>query len=107
MINLLYFFILIIGVPSFSLFLEKCFAPNMIFRRFRLYMLYWWIKTWRKKDRLKRYLIKPFLCVYCYNTWISIFFYFIFVSTNILFLPIFLGLSYIVLELLLKITQQV
>lgn len=96
------FLILIIAIPALSLFLKKCFEPGMLFRKFHLYMTYWWIKTWRKKDRWKRYFIKPFLCIYCYNTWISIISYLLFLSTNLLFLPLFIGLTYILLELLMK-----
>lgn len=95
---LLYLF----AVPALSMFLEKCFESGMIFRRFRLYMLYHWIKNWRKKDRWKRKFIKLFLCIYCYNTWITIISYFIFISHNFLYLPLFIGSSYLILEIFLK-----
>jgi len=97
--------LILIGVPALSLFIKKTYGPDMIFRRIYLYFIYWWIKTWRKKDRYKRYIIKPFICVYCYNTWLSIFSFFLFLDMNILFLPIFIGLSYIILELFMKILK--
>jgi hypothetical protein len=58
----------------FSLFLVKCFEPNMIFRRYYLLLNYVWIRNWRKKDRWKRFILKPFgLCVYCFGAWLTIF----------------------------------
>jgi amino acid transporter len=61
---------------SLGLFLEECMNPNMILRRYYLWLTYHWIKNWRKKDRWRRWLLKPLgLCVYCFSSWITIFFY--------------------------------
>lgn len=99
---MLVFLICLIGIPALSLFIQKTYESGMIFRRVYLYFVYHYMKNWRKKDRYKRWFYKPFLCCYCYNTWISIFFYFMFISHNILLLPLFIGLTYIILEILIK-----
>lgn len=71
----------------------------MILRRLYLYMIYYHIKWWRKKDRWKRHILKPLgLCEYCYNTWLSVITYFIFVSHNPILLFLYIGMSYIWLE---------
>ena len=58
----------------FSLFIAKCFEPNMIFRRYYLLLNYVWVKNWRKKDRWKRFILKPIgLCVYCLGVWVALF----------------------------------
>lgn len=100
---MLIFLMILIAVPSLSLFIFKCYEPLMILRRFYLFLTFIYMKNWRKKDRWKRNIVKPFMCIYCFNTWLSILFYFIFISNNILFLPLFIGLTYIMLEMYLKI----
>jgi hypothetical protein len=75
----------------------------MILKRYYLWLVYHWIKWWRKKDRWKRYILEPMgMCVYCNSTWICIPFFFIFVSHNILLLPLFIGMNYIWIEILKK-----
>jgi len=94
----------LIGIPALSLFIQKCFEPDMIFRRWFLLLTYIWMKNWRKKDRWKRFLLGPLgLCPYCNSTWLSIIFFFLFINTNIYLLPLYLGLNYIILEIMLKI----
>lgn len=92
----------IFAIPALSLFIKKTYEPDMIFRRFYLLMIWHWIKTWRKKDRYKRYLIKPFICIYCYNTWLTIIFFSI-IGTNFFYLPLFIGLTYLNLEIFNKL----
>lgn len=102
MLNLI---ILLFGVPALSLIIKKCYEPTMIFRRLYLWLIYKWMKNWRKKDRYKRFFVKPFLCIYCYNVWITIFYYLLFINVTILFLPIFIGLTYIILECFMKLLK--
>ena len=99
MINLLF---ILFAIPALSMFIQKTYESGMIFRRLYLYFIYHYIRACRKKDRFKRFFIKPFICIYCFNTWITIFSYFIFLNTNLLFLPLFMGITYIILEMLLK-----
>jgi hypothetical protein len=56
-INLLLFSLAIVG---FGLFIQECMKPNMILRRYYLWLTYHWIKNWRKKDRWKRWLLSLF-----------------------------------------------
>ena len=103
--NILELLLFIVSIPSLSLFIHKCYEPDMIFRRIYLYMIDVWMKNWRRKDRWRRKIIKPFLCVYCFNVWLTIFSFFIFMKISILFLPLLIGLTYILLEFLMKITK--
>lgn len=58
---------------SFSMFLDKCMGPGMILRRYYLFLVYHWIRNWRRGDRWKRWPLKILgLCVYCSGTWIYI-----------------------------------
>jgi hypothetical protein len=84
-------------------FIQKCFQENMIFRRYYLMLVYYWIKWRRKKDRWKRKFLKPLgLCIYCQIPWISIPIYFYFYKNIILFF-LFIGLNYIIIEILFKL----
>ena len=80
----------------------KTYENEMIFRRFYLFLVLKWIKNWRKKDRFKRKYLKLFICPYCLNFWITtIAFVSLYDSINIL--PIVIGLSYLSLEIIIKI----
>lgn len=85
---------------SLSLFFQECMEPGMIFRRYYLFLVYHWIKNWRKVDRWKRHLLKPFgLCVYCNGTFVAMQFFIYFFGPRIeLFL--FLGLNYLWIKIL-------
>lgn len=85
---------------SLSLFIWETFQKEMIFRRYYLLLVYYWIKWRKKKNRWKRQLLKPIgLCIYCMSTWIAIISYIIFLGfkVDILF---FIGINYVVLEIL-------
>jgi len=74
----------------------------MIFRRYFLFLTLLWIKWWRKKDRGKRFFLKPLgLCIYCYSTWIAIIFYLLFIGINP-HIFLFLGLNYLYIEIFMK-----
>jgi len=89
-----------------SLFIKKCFESGMIFRRWYLYLTYWWIKWHKKKDRRKRPILKVLgLCIYCFSTWVAIFFCSVFISINPLIIFLFIGVNYIWLEILMKIIK--
>ena len=106
MITFILLLLLLFGVPALSLFIKKCMESGMIFHRYYLYLVLLWIRNRKKKNRYKRNILKPLgLCVYCYNTWLSIFFYLLFLS-NVLMLPIFIGLTYIILEVFLKVISK-
>lgn len=78
--------IVILGLLTacLTMFIEHCMEREMIFRRWYLYLTYHWIRTWRRKDRWKRYILKPLgLCHYCYGTWIAIFTYITLVGFDI------------------------
>jgi hypothetical protein len=84
-----------LAIAGFGLFIQECMKPNMILRRYYLWLTYHWIKNWRKKDRWKRWLLKPLgLCIFCNVTWIAIIFYFLTSGCNILIIP-FLGLVFL------------
>jgi len=86
-------------ISGLGLFFQECMEPNMIFRRYYLWLTYHWIKNWRKKDRWKRWILKPLgLCVYCNTTWIAIIFYFLTNGFNLLIFP-FLGMVFLWLKL--------
>jgi len=99
-------FIFSLLTAGLSLFIQKCFLPDMILRRYYLFLIYHWIKWHKKKDRWKRPFLKVFgMCVYCYGTWLSMPFFFLFVSSNIFLLPLFIGMNYIWIELIMKILK--
>lgn len=99
-VAMLFFSLLTAGL---TLFIRKCFQKDMIFRRWYLLLIYFWIKWWRKKDRWKRKFLKPLgLCCYCFNTWLCIPVFFIFVSHNPILLFLFFGISYLWLEMFIK-----
>ena len=78
--------IVILGLLTacLTMFIEHCMEREMIFRRWYLYLTYHWIRTWRRKDRWKGYILKPLgLCHYCYGTWIAIFTYITLVGFDI------------------------
>ena len=69
---------------SLTMFIDHCMEKEMIFRRWYLFLTYHWIRTWRKKDRWKRYILKPLgLCHYCFGTWIAIFAYLFIVGFDV------------------------
>ncbi len=89
-----------------TLFIQKCFEPEMIFRKWFLLLTWYWIKWWRKKDKWKRPILKPLgLCVYCQMPYISAVVYFLFISYNIPMLFLFIGMCYIWLEIIKKIIK--
>ena len=92
-------------IPMLSLFIDKCYGSGMIFRRFYLLLIRLWMNNWRRNDRWKRFFIKPFICIYCYNTWITLF-YCITMSINVFMIPLFLGFSYFILELFLFVKKK-
>jgi hypothetical protein len=58
-------------VGSFASFLQEAYKG--ILKRYHLWLVYHWIKNWKKKDRYKRQVLKPLgLCQYCQGTWIHI-----------------------------------
>lgn len=91
----------IIGVSSLSLFIWKTFESGMIFRKVYLFFIFLWIKNWRKKDRWKRILIKPFICIYCYSTWLSIFTFLYYFGPKIEIL-FFIGINYLLISFFKK-----
>ena len=104
--ELLLILMLSVLVPSLSLFVRKCFEPGMIFRRYFVLLNYFWIR-WRKLPMRKyRGLLKPAgLCIYCYNTWLTIITG-VLAGLSPLSLLLTLGSSYIVLELFQKLTHK-
>lgn len=71
--------------------IELCLSEDMIFWKWTVLLNYLWIKNWRKKDRWKRYFLKPLgLCHYCYGTWVAIFVYTFIVGIDIAIF-VFLG----------------
>lgn len=91
-----------LAIAGLGLFFQECMKPNMIFRRYYLWLLHHWIKNWRKKDRWRRWLLKPLgICVYCNTAYITIFFYLYKFGPDLeIFLA--LGISYLWLKLLEK-----
>ena len=65
-----------------------------------------YMKSWRRKDRWKRYIVKPLgLCHYCYGTWIAIFTYISFVGLDIAIFIIF-GVNYIATKIIDSYDRQ-
>lgn len=90
---------------ALSMFLQECYKPNMILRKYFIWLMYHWRKKPRKRvkiiylrinvgdyrayskeirkikrrhnlKKLKYSLLKPLgLCVYCQNAWITIILY--------------------------------
>jgi hypothetical protein len=88
-----------LAIAGLGLFFQECTEPNMLFRRYYLWLNYHWIRNWRKKDRYKRWILKPLgLCVYCNTTWIAIIFHLLTNGFNLLIFP-FLGLVFLWLKL--------
>jgi len=86
-------------VAALSLFIQKCMESGMIFRRYYLYLIHIYVQNWRKKDRYKRFLLKPIgLCIYCYSTWIAIFTYVIKFGFSYDIL-LFIGMNYLFIQL--------
>lgn len=87
-----------LGIASLSLFLQKIMQPGMIFWRYYLWLTYWWIKNWRRKDRWKRKILPVLgMCVYCYNTWLTIIGFVIIFGWS-WWLLLSIGFSYLFLE---------
>jgi hypothetical protein len=87
---------------ALSLFIQDCMGPGMIARRYYLWLIYHWMRNWRKKDRWRRWLLKPLgLCVYCQGAWIAIiaYLYYFGPKIEIVFL---LGMNYLWLKILQK-----
>jgi len=82
-------------IAGLGLFFQKCMEPNMIFRRYYLWLMLIWIRNYRKKNRWKRWLLKPLgLCIYCNTTWIAILYYLYKFKLNPELL-LFIGLVYV------------
>lgn len=90
-------------IAGLGQFFQLCMHPNMIFRRYYLWLTLLWIRNRRKKDRWKRWLLKPLgLCVYCNTTWIAIFYYVYAFGINPEIL-LFIGLVFVWLKVLERI----
>jgi len=54
-----------------AIFLQEAYKG--ILKRYYLFLVYHWIRNWRKQHRGKRQILKPLgLCVYCQGTWLTI-----------------------------------
>ena len=95
-----------LSVGCLSMFLQNCYEPTGIFRRYYVLLVYLWIKWRRKKQRKYRPILSPLgLCPQCQNFWI-----------NTILYPIFFGLTpeyilsvggtYIVVELIIIIKRK-
>ena len=82
----------------------KFMARGMIFRRYYLLLIYYWIKWHRKKDRWKRKWLKPIgLCYYCYGTWVNIVSFILFIGIkNIDMIFFSIAINYIFIEIIQK-----
>jgi hypothetical protein len=97
---------------SLSMFILKCQEPGMILRRYFLWLQLIWITSWRKKDRWKRFLLKPIgYCHFCYGSWLFIIIFLI-IGKNVfpinsfilaLFGILGIGLNYLFIEAIQKI----
>jgi len=87
---------------ALGLFIQKCFQEGMIFRKYYLLLIYFWIKWHKRKDRWKRFVLPPLgMCIYCNGTWIAIVVYFL--NFNFGFdIFLFLGLNYLWIEIFKK-----
>ncbi len=95
--------LLCLMIASLGLLFQECMEPGMIFRRYYLWLTYHWIRNWRKKDRWKRWLLKPLgMCVYCNTVWVAIFYYLYRFGFNVEIL-LFLGLVYTWIKILKRI----
>lgn len=87
-------------VAGLGLFFQECMEPGMIFRRYYLWLTYLWIKNWRRRNRWKRWWLKPAgMCVYCNTTWIALVYYVVRFGINFDIL-LFTGLVFVWLKLL-------
>lgn len=91
---------------TLSMFLEETMQEGMILRRYRLFLLWLWIHSWRKRDRWIRKLLKPFgLCIYCYSTWIAILTYTTIMGLRLEVISM-LGFNYIILKILVTLDAR-
>jgi len=85
-------------IAGLGMFVQSCMEPNMILRRYYLWLTYHWIRNWRQKDRWKRWPLKPLgLCLYCNTTWLAIIFHSSMSGFDLFTLP-FVGLVYLWLK---------
>ena len=93
--------IIIIGflVACLGNFIFFCFGKGMIFRRYYNLITYY---LYYKGNKFTRFIYKPLGgCLYCFTTWLSIIYYFIFSFEikfgllNIFYLFLQIGITYI------------
>jgi hypothetical protein len=108
--NLLSLLLLGLMVASLELLYQYTIQPGEIFGRYGLWLNYRWLKSWRRKDRWKRYLLKPFICQYCNSVYLSAIVYFGVIEglftgylEKIIGLFLFMGVVYIWVKILDKI----
>lgn len=99
--------ILCLLTASLTMCIWKFMTRGMIFRRYYLLLIYYWIKWHKKKNRWKRKWLKPIgLCYYCYGTWINIVSFVIFIGLGSIDMILFsIALNYIFIELLNKLLK--
>lgn len=92
---------------GFALFLQMCYKPGHVFRRWYLWLTWVWMKNWRREDRWKRYAMKPLgLCPYCQTVWFHSFFFVVLTDAGVCWWMLSVGMNYLWLELLLKIVPK-
>jgi hypothetical protein len=101
---------------SLSHFYQFTKEPGEIFGRWGLLLTFFWIKNWRRKDRWKRTLLKPLICLYCGGTWLFIILYTINIPLYVSFIPMFLpkiiglflgcGINYFFMELIARVIHK-
>ena len=92
---LLYYLILVGGL---AMFLQEAYKG--ILKRYYLWLVYHWIKNWRKQHRRKRQILKPLgLCVYCQGTWLTIITYPMLFKLDLWYL-LSLGGTYLVVKII-------
>lgn len=58
------------STAAWVVFLDFTYKPGEVFGRYGLWLTYWWIHSWRKKDRWRRKLLPPIgLCPFCAGFW--------------------------------------
>lgn len=89
-----------------GLFLQECMEPGMILRRYYLFLTCLWIRNWRRKDRWKRWWLKPAgMCVYCNTAWIALLVYAAKFGLNAEAL-LFIGLVFVWIKLIQRLISR-
>lgn len=94
-------------------FVQYTLQPGEIFGRYGLLLTAVWMKNWRRKDRWRRFWVKPAgQCVYCNGAWLALLVFSLLILPDLCGLVLkitglflFLGANYIWTKILSKVAE--